>query len=271
MPTLLDLHEPLGPRRRWLLAPLKRSRHLVAVSTLTSYTKEWLQKVGFPVDKIAVLPCSVDLSLFSELPSPEACRERLGLPASRPIVGYVGRFQAVGREKGIPELVRAMSLLGAGRHEAPLLLCVGGPMEAVPAYLQVAADAGLARQHLQFVDRVPSWEVPFWIRACDVVTIPWPWSEYSAYATSPLKLFEYMAAERAIVASDLPSIREILGHGRDAWLVKPGDPEALAGGIAHLLGEPEVATELARRARQTVEAYTWERRATAMWQRASPG
>jgi glycosyltransferase involved in cell wall biosynthesis len=141
----------------------------------------------------------------------------------------------------------------------------------VPAYLQVAADAGLARQRLQFVDRVPSWEVPFWIRACDVVTVPWPWSEYSAYATSPHKLFEYMAAERAIVASDLPSLREIVGHGRDAWLVKPGDPEALAGGIAHLLSSREVAAELAQRAGQTVRAYTWERRAAAMWERAISG
>jgi Glycosyl transferases group 1 len=89
------------------------------------------------------------------------------------------------------------------------------------AYL--AAEVGLDRQQLRFVDRVPTWEVPLWIRACDLVTVPWPWSEFSAYVTCPLKLFEYMAAERPIVASDLPSPRQIVRHGQDAWLVEPGD------------------------------------------------
>ena len=79
--------------------------------------------------------------------------------------------------------------------------------------------------------------------------------------TSPLKLFEYMAAGRPIVASDLPSLREVLRHGDNAWLVQPDDPAALAQGIQHLLAEPALAARLAAQAQEEVQAYTWEQRA----------
>src|SRR4030095_6271244 len=58
---------------------------------------------------------------------------------------------------------------------------------------------------------------------------------------SPLKLFEYLAAGRAILASDLPATREILTHGQNAWLCAPEDPQALADGIALLPDDPSRA------------------------------
>ena len=77
----------------------------------------------------------------------------------------------------------------------------------------------------------------------------------------PLKLFEYMAAGVPILATDLPSIREVLRHGENAWLIPPGDPKALAEGIRHLLENPELARRLAERARGDVQKYTWKHRA----------
>lgn len=188
----------------------------------------------------------------------------LGLPLERPIVGYVGRFRTMEKEKGIPELVEAMGYLPEINGTDPLLLCVGGPIEAVPAYMERARRAGVPESRLKFVDRVPNTEVPLWMRACDVVTIPWPWTEFSAYFTSPLKLFEYMAAGVPIVATDLPSIREILRHGENAWLVPPNDPKALAAGILHLLKNRDLAARLTEQAREEVRKYTWEQRAKAI-------
>ena len=70
-----------------------------------------------------------------------------------------------------------------------------------------------------------------------------------------------MAAERPIVASDLPSIREVLTDGSNALLIPPGDAGALADAIERLLADPELAARLARAAKDEMPAYSWERRA----------
>jgi glycosyltransferase involved in cell wall biosynthesis len=74
-------------------------------------------------------------------------------------------------------------------------------------------------------------------------------------------MFEYMAAGRAIVASDLPAIREVLQHEMNAVLVRPGDPQALSAGIQRLAADPDLAERLARQAFEDVARYAWERRA----------
>jgi glycosyltransferase involved in cell wall biosynthesis len=217
--------------------------------------------MGFLASKVMVLPDGVDLSLFEHLPSKDECRRRLGLPLDRSIIGYIGRFKTLEMEKGIPELVQALAQLPACNGKEPLLLCVGGPMDAVPAYMDLACRLGVPEHRLQFMDHVPSREVPFWIRACDVATIPWPWTEFSAYYTSPMKLFEYMAAGVPIVATDLPSLREVLRHGENAWLVEPGNPKAIANAIKVLTEVGQQGTCLSEKAYHDVTFLTWQRRA----------
>jgi glycosyltransferase involved in cell wall biosynthesis len=76
-----------------------------------------------------------------------------------------------------------------------------------------------------------------------------------------MKLFEYMAAGVPIVASDLPSVHEALRHGENAWLVEPGDKQALAKGITHVLRDAALKTKLAVAARHSANNYTWQGRA----------
>ena len=194
LPTVYEAHSVPKRMQRVLLRRIAQRHALQLVIVLTSFIKEHFVKLGFPAEKIVALPSSTDLSLFSDLPNMQECRKRFGLPADRPIVGYIGRFRAMDMEKGIPELIQAMAQVPSLNEKEPLLLCVGGPMEAVPCYLDLARHFGVPDDKIRFVDRVPNREVPFWMRACDVVTIPWGWNEFSAYYTSPMKLFEYMAA-----------------------------------------------------------------------------
>jgi glycosyltransferase involved in cell wall biosynthesis len=261
MPTVYEAHVIPKRGQRWLLQAIARRPALQSVVVLTSFIKERLLTMGFLASKVMVLPDGVDLSLFEHLPSKDECRRRLGLPLDRSIIGYIGRFKTLEMEKGIPELVQALAQLPACNGKEPLLLCVGGPMDAVPAYMDLACRLGVPEHRLQFMDHVPSREVPFWIRACDVATIPWPWTEFSAYYTSPMKLFEYMAAGVPIVATDLPSLREVLRHGENAWLVEPGNPKAIANAIKVLTEVGQQGSCLSEKACRDVTCFTWQRRA----------
>jgi glycosyltransferase involved in cell wall biosynthesis len=267
LPTVYEEHVMPKYARRLALHRMMWHSTLQLVIVLTSFIKWRFVEMGFPHDKVIVLPDGVDPSLFANLPPGEECRVSLGLPRDRLIIGYIGRFRTLDREKGIPELVQAMAHVPSVNGKEPLLLCVGGPLEAVPAYLELARRCGVPTHRLQFIDRVANTTVPLWIRACDLVTIPWPWTEFSAYFTSPLKLFEYMAAGVPIVATDMPSLREVLQHGENAWLVQPDDPSSLAQGIQYLLENRDLAVALARQAAQDVQGYTWEGRAAQILQR----
>ena len=77
--------------------------------------------------------------------------------------------------------------------------------------------------------------------------------------TSPIKLFEYMAAGCAIVASDLPAVREILAGDEAVW-VRPGDAHSLAAGLRRLTSDPGLARALSERVRVKARRYTWSQR-----------
>jgi glycosyltransferase involved in cell wall biosynthesis len=194
LPTVYEAHVAPNRGQRWLLRKITRHSLLRLVVVLTSFLRQRFLDMGFSSDRVIVLPDGVDLDLFESLPSKDDCRRRLGLPLGRPIIGYIGRFRTLEMEKGIPELVEAMKDLSSVNGAEPLLLCVGGPMDAVPAYLELARRIGIPQDRLRFVDRVPNTEVPYWIRAFDVALAPFPWADHYAYFMSPLKLFEYMAA-----------------------------------------------------------------------------
>jgi glycosyltransferase involved in cell wall biosynthesis len=172
LPTVYEGHVVPKYGQRWLLTRTAAHPALRLAVVLTSFIKRRFVDLGFPAAKVKVLPDGVDLSLFDKLPSRDACRGRLGLPLNRAVIGYVGRFQTMEMEKGIPELVQAMAAIPPLEGKEPLLLCVGGPMEAVPTYEEIAHRHGLPMHRLRFIDRVPNTEVPLWMRACDIVTIP---------------------------------------------------------------------------------------------------
>ena len=220
--------------------------------------------MGIPENKIVVLGDSADLSQFANLPSKQECRRLLGLPQDRPIIGYIGRFLTLGVEKGIPELVQALADLPLINGEEPLLLCVGGPMDLVPSYLDLARFYGAPESRLRFVDRVPNREVPLWIRSFDIAVAPFPKSEHYSYYMSPLKLFEYMAGGVPILTTDLPSIREVLKHRETAWLVQPGNPADLAESIKHLINNSCLKNRLSSAACKAVSKHTWQQRASTI-------
>jgi glycosyltransferase involved in cell wall biosynthesis len=175
-------------------------------------------------------------------------------PATPAVVAYAGHLYVW---KGVDVLLAALARLPRTRG-----LIVGGhPLEADLARVTALAKRLDIADRVTFTGLVEPAQVPELLRGADVLALPNPASAISTLFTSPLKLFEYMAAGRPIVASDLPAIREVLHHEVDALLVAPDDPVALAAGIERLLADPVLARRLAAASLAAVPNYSWDRRA----------
>ncbi len=238
--------------------PWKSPARLISV---TNSMKAILVGCGIPAEKIFVAPDAVSLEDFNLVPDKISCRHKLSLSTDKNIVGYIGRFVTMGKEKGIACLIRAFGILFKNNSlKDPMLLCVGGPLEMVPYYLNLADREGLPREVIKFVDLVPNRDVPLWVNACDVVAMPFPWERHYAFEASPLKMFEYMAAKKPIISTKLPAVMEILNINNSA-LVDLNNDQELARNIKALLEDKELADRLANQARIDVERYTWLNRA----------
>src|SRR6185503_7628942 len=155
--------------------------------------------------------------------------------------------------KGVDVLLEAIARLPGARG----LIIGGHPAEPDLARTKATATRLGIAERVTFTGLVEPARVPELLTQADVLVLPNPASAISTRYTSPLKLFEYMAAGRPIVSSDLPSIREILRDGVNALLVPPGDPSALAAAIDRVLTDPELAARLARAALDDVPNYSW--------------
>jgi glycosyltransferase involved in cell wall biosynthesis len=180
-----------------------------------------------------------------------------GLPEGEPEVLYAGQLYPW---KGVDVLVQAFALVPRGR----LVILGGIEGEKDLARVRALVDRLGLGSRVDLRGLVPQARVADALARATVVAVPFLRTAMTERHTSPLKAFEAMAAGRAIVASDLPSTREVLRHGETAWLVPPGDPAALADGLRRLLEDPALATSLARSAHAHARAFAWPARGRAL-------
>lgn len=266
LPTICEVHTIPNKLRKWFLQQLKNNCNLKLFVVLTSFLKKELLNLGFSEQQIHIAPDSVDLSMFKDLPTKQECRQKLGLPEHRKIIGYIGRFRTMEMEKGIPELVQAMGKLPCLNGQEPLLLCVGGPMDVVDNYLKLAEQFNVPLERLKFCDRIPNHKVPYWIKTFDLALAPFPNLPHYAYFMSPLKIFEYMAAKIPIITTNLPSLQEVLCDNENALLCEPDNSDAIADSIKLLLENRELAEKIAKQAFLDVQNNTWYARANKIIQ-----
>ncbi len=246
---LFEAHSIPGSRtkRRWLERSMRRALCVVAITE--GLALDLASVVRFAREEIFVVPDAFDPTAFADVPGREEARRRLGLGDGFVAV-YTGHLFPW---KGAGTLVAAARLAPEVRFRL-----VGGLPEDVGRVRREAA--GLA--NVEVLGHRPPTEVPLHLAAADVVLVPnSAGSAISERHTSPLKLFEAMAAGRAIVASDLQSLREVLSHDRDALLVAPDDPAALAGAIRALAADAPRRERLAAKARAESARSTFDARA----------
>ncbi len=251
---------PDSPHKRQAMADLVC--HIGGAVAVTDHLAERLVELGVPRDRLLVAPDGFREARFAGmLPQAEA-RAALDLPPEAFIVGYMGRLHTLNMGKGVDDLVSALALAA----DRPLhLMLVGGPQDMADAYRRQWIGLGLPPERFHSLGQVPSAEVPRALAAFDVAAMPFPWTEHFAYYASPIKLFEYMASGRAILATDLPSTAAIVADGETALLVPPSDPAALAAAITRLYDDAGLRARLADNARKLVyERYTWAARAATI-------
>jgi len=158
--------------------------------------------------------------------------------------------------KGIDVLLKSMQYL----NNDVKLIIVGGTPETINRYQTLAEKLNI-NHRVRFEGFIPPNKRFDYFSKVDICVLPLKKFSISSYFTSPLKLFEYMASKKPIVASDLPAIREILSNNVNAILVAPDDPKALSEGISRLLSNHELALRLSHQASLDVMEYTWDKRA----------
>jgi len=235
------------PKHFWLYhGILKRIKGLIVI---TQKLKEFYQKKSISLEKILVAPDGVDLDFFQILENQKECRQRLSLSQDKKIVLYTGHLY---EWKGAQVLADASKFL----DKDTIIVFVGGTKKDEKEF----REKNKALNNISILGHKLYSEIPYYLKAADVLILPnSEKAEISKYWTSPMKMFEYMASQKPIIASDLPSLREILSEN-NAILVEPDNPRKLTQGIAKVLKNPDFSAKISIQAYQDVQNYSWFKR-----------
>ncbi len=255
VPLILELHRIPRLRRRRFLSLLRSCKLIVA---LTSPMRHALIDLGVSDIPVIAEGDGVDLHDFEELPDRQLTRASLDVPPDAALIVYAGQLESMGLSKGIPELLEACGILAKRGLEFRAVIA-GGPDNSAERFRD-ALPASI-KGKVRFTGHLSHLKIPTLLTAADVLVYPAPASDHPFYQrdTSPLKIFEYMAAGRPIVTADLPPIHDALDDTM-ALFCPPGDGAALADAIRRTLDEKEASAKRARLARVHVEQFTWEKR-----------
>ncbi|KKS34877.1 MAG: Glycosyl transferase group 1 [Parcubacteria group bacterium GW2011_GWC2_42_12] len=226
---------------------IKRSNKII---TITNGLKKLFLKNSWPENNILVAPDGVDLKKFDIKIDKIQAKEKLNLPTNKKIILYCGSLYLYGW-KGVDIFLAAAGTL----PEDYLAILVGGESNETAKIKNKYGG-----NNLLLVGRKRHEEIPYYLKSADVLVLPnKSGDKISEQYTSPLKLFEYMASGVPIIASALPSLKEIL-NGKNSFLFKPDDSESLAQGIKKLIQDNNFSQQIARQALLDVKNYTWEKR-----------
>lgn len=258
-PVILEMHAEvtgrLGPwlmRRFWHAAT--RKRMLVTTRPLRDAI-ETVAGIRFPEGTVQIAPNGVDLKQYKTLPGAAEARRQLGLPEG-PTAGFTGHIYPGRGADLLFEL--------ASRMPDVHFLWVGGKPDQVSYWRRRLAEAGAA--NVTMTGFVENSRLPLYQSAADVLLMPYGRSisassgQDIAGVINPMKMFDYMAAGRAILSADLPVIHEVLNEA-NAVFCEPGDVAAWEENLRELLADVPRRQALGRQAQKDVAGYTWLARA----------
>jgi glycosyltransferase involved in cell wall biosynthesis len=267
IPLILEVNADLLEQRKFKGRPERGLRRLFAewatrvcfnaadkVVCISADLKDHLRrKWDIEDSKLTTLPCAADVDAFKPNYNSEPVRESLGL-TTEPVVMWVGGFYPW---HDLDLLLESFAQV-LQRHPGAKLVLVGdGPNRQLIA--KKGQQNGL-QQSVIMTGAVAHADVPKTLSIADIAVVPAAPVQASRGGTgTPLKLFEYMAAGKAIVATALNQAAEVIQDGHNGLLVEAGDIDRFAEAILSLLNDPVERARLGQNARQhAVEQYSWE-------------
>jgi glycosyltransferase involved in cell wall biosynthesis len=257
-PVVLEMHADVAGRMgAWWLSQFWKARGQKLMTVTTSALRNALErstKIQFKDDALLVAPNGVELEKYDGLPNPSEARHQLNLPEGL-TVGFTGHIYPGRGADLLFELAKQMPQVN--------FLWVGGTPELVDFWRGKLTEAKMT--NVTMTGFVQHELIPLYQAASDILLMPYSRSisassgQDIAEVINPMKMFEYMAAARAIVSADLPSIREVLNEG-NAVFCEPDDIGKWKVEIKSLLADEPRRRELGSQARMEVEEFTWVKR-----------
>lgn len=241
-----------------LLSETSRDEYVAKCSDYLITTSRRLKEIlvartGVDAGRVNVVYGGIDLEPYSLAVSRD--RKSLGLPDGKLLVGYVGYFKTLGKDKGLVTMIKALRALSDDIH----MVFVGGTAGEIHEYQQVAAAEGVGDRCIWF-ERQSFEDVVAYEKALDILVIPYPDEPHFRDYGFPMKVYEYLASGTPIVYSNLAIMREVLGTRAEAFV--PGDVFSLENAIQKLL-LPEAKVQAATNAVNIAE-YSWDKKAVAI-------
>lgn len=261
LPLLLEVNAPLADERqkhggglglpalaRWAEAKVWRGADRVL--PVTQVLAGHVRAVGVPDERIVVIPNGINEAHFAHAATPAEAKRRLGWSDAL-VLGFTG---FVRDWHGMDKVVRWLATPEAPAA-ARLLLVGDGPARAELEALARELHLG---DRVRFTGVVDRHEVPGYVAAFDIALQP----AVVAYA-SPLKLFEYLALGKAVVAPSTPNLVEVLTHDRNALLFDPEQPRGFEAALQQLSTDAALRERLGAAAKATItdRCLTWHHNA----------
>ena len=258
LPVVLEMHDlPSGRIGPFWFRYFRDSRGKKRMAVITKALKDALvDRYGAFLHQsdVVLAPNGVELERFERLPGPSMARRSLGLPEAPTVVCTGHMYPGRGMELFV-ELAK--------KQRGIRFVWAGGKQEDVDAWKAKTQSI----PNVTFTGFLHNAQLPIYQAAADVLLMPYSHEigissgmGHSAQVSSPMKMFEYMASGRAIVASDLPVFHEVL-NDNNAVFCPPEKVVAWDGALQALFDNPARREELARQARHDAQKYSWTVRA----------
>lgn len=258
IPVIWEKHEPINddsPSRKFF-----DDKNFIGFVTISPQLLDQYIKHGLSPEKSLFVHSGVDLSNFLPYQSKDFARQKLSFAQDEKIILYSGHLY---EHKGIPTLLETARLMPEYKF-----VLVGGWTNDINKVKEDCKNLNL--NNVKIVGHVVQSELASYLYAADVLILPTSKSWHLSETTSPLKLFEYMATRRPIVASALPTINTVLRDRENALLAQPDEPLSFKQAIVQLFENPTLASVIAERAFEEVHNFTWDSRVERILQFAAP-
>ena len=264
LPTLLEMHDrPQGRFGPTLFRRFINGRGKRRILPITKALNQWLS-VTYDVKLMPpfsiVCPMGVDIDRYADLPSPAEARSQIGLEETF-TAGYSGHFYP---GRGI-DLLYELAL----RNQDINFIWMGGEDKEIAYWRERVKAEGVENIHLRGF--IPNEDLPLYQAACDALLMPYEKKITTssggdtAQFASPMKVFEYMAAGRVILSSDLPVFREVLNPS-NSILLPPNDADAWTRALRSIKQDPHLGQILRHEAQKRSSTYSWVQRASRSMQ-----